>query len=380
MRRRLAFLIRDLGYGGAQRQLAALARLMNQGSDFEPHVVAFYDGPLRLEIESAGVPVHCIGKRHRWDLAGFLLRLTGTLRRIRPVIVHGYLAEANLMASLTRPFCGRPAVVWGIRDSQSDAHLWGVLGKLSFRLTTLLSSTPRGLIANSHAGRRWYRQQGYPMDDEDFRVIANGIDTGRFQTVADTQEVRLKLGLPTAQPVVGIIGRMNPMKDHDTFMNAAARVSEVMPETHFLIMGGGPDDYVSDLHQKARNLGIADRITWKEPRDDLENVYPALRVLVSSSSFGEGFSNVIAEAMACGIPCVATNVGDSAALIGGTGWTAEPGDADGLASGVLQILRLPGTERRALGAAARHRIENDFTLLRMAAQTTETLLDWLRKA
>ncbi len=377
MRRRLVFLIRDLGFGGAQRQLATLVRALAADKAFEPHVVAFYDGALREDLEKAGVTVHCIEKLHRWDLLGFAFRLVATLRRIRPELVHGYLAEANLMSTLARPFCRNPVIVWGIRDSQSDADQWGILGKLSFRLNAILSSTPRGIIANSNAGRQWYRQRGYPMDDEDFRVIANGIDTSRFRPRADSAILRRNLGLPSEAPVVGIIGRLNPIKDHTTFLEAAARISVDMPQTRFLVMGSGPDDYTHALRECAKRVGIEDQVDWSAARQDLENVYPALDVLVSSSSFGEGFSNVIAEAMSCAVPCVTTNVGDSAALTAGTGWTCEPGDSNGLAAGILQILRMAPAERAELGQTARNRIESEFTIDRLAAQTTDALLAWL---
>lgn len=377
MRPTLAFLIRDLGYGGAQRQLATLACGLAARGDFDVHVVCFYGGPLRCELENAGIPVHCIEKGHRWDLAGFFLRLVGTLRSIRPDLVHSYLAEANLMASLTRPFCRRPTIVWGIRDSQSDAHQWGILGKLAFRLNVKLSSTARGLISNSHAGRQWYREQGYPMDDEDFRVIPNGIDVSRFTPSALAQSIRREWGFDDRHSVVGIIGRLNPMKDHPTFLQAAARVAADSPHVRFVVMGHGPETYLAELTGLAEKLGLSDKLRWLPPQQDLENLYPALTTLVSSSSFGEGFSNVIGEAMACGIPCVATAVGDSALLIGDTGWTCPPGDPDTLAAGILHLLQLSGDKRSELSQSARKRIEDNFTTDLMVQRTASALIDWL---
>lgn len=377
MRPRLVFLIRDLGFGGAQRQLVTLARGLASRADFDVHVVSFYDGPLKNDLDAADISTHCIGKRHRWDLAGFFLRLLRTLREIRPAILHGYLAEANLMATLARPFCGNPVIVWGIRDSQSDAHQWGLLGKLSFRLNTLLSSTARGLIANSNAGRQWYRDHDYPMDDEDFRVIPNGIDLDRFAPRHPPHPFRQEHALTDSQPLIGIIGRLNPMKDHPTFLQAAARVTADLPDVRFLIMGSGTDDYLADLKQLAARLHLTDQIIWATPRNDLESIYPALDLLVSSSSFGEGFSNVLAEAMACGTPCVATTVGDSASIIGDTGWTCPPGAPDALAAAILHVIRLPATQRTTLRQSARTRIEENFTIHLMVRRTSDALTAWL---
>lgn len=376
MRPRLAFLIRDLGYGGAQRQVATLARRLAAGDAFEPHVVSFYDGPIGDELRAADVAVHCVEKQHRWDLPGFFGRLVATLRKIRPALVHGYLAEGNLMATLTRPFCRSPLVVWGIRDSQTDAHQWGILGRLSFRLNVMLSSSPRGIIANSNAGRQWYRERGYPADDEDFQVIPNGIDVQRFKPLRENTASWDTLGVTADSLVIGIIGRLNPMKDHATFLEAAARVSAELPNAQFLIMGSGNESWTRKLRQQAAQLGLGERVIWSTPRRDLEQVYPALDLLVSSSAYGEGFSNVIAEAMACGIPCVATQVGDSAGLIAGTGWTCPPGDADALAASILHPLKLPLSERLTMGRDARTRIQDHFTIDHMVSQTVNALQSW----
>lgn len=311
----LAFLIRDLGHGGAQRQLVLLAQgLARAGHQIS--VIHFYDGAFRAELEAAGVQTVCVGKRGRWDLPGFFRRLIKAVRQLRPEILHGYLAESNLMALLLKPFCGFPRVVWGVRDSQTDAHLWGILGKLSFRLNCLLARFADLIICNSSAGRDYYAARGYPAAR--MHVIPNGIDTARFQPGPKLTRTTLTFGL---------VGRLSPMKDHATFLHAAALV----PHAQFVIVGSGDETYARQMRDLATSLGIADRVTWLPAQNDMPSVYAAFDCLVSSSAFGEGFSNVIGEAMACGVPCIASDVGDTAAIIGNAAQIFRAGDHEALA-------------------------------------------------
>jgi glycosyltransferase involved in cell wall biosynthesis len=316
---RLSFIIRDLGHGGAQRQLALLARgLAREGH--EVSVIHFYDGPFRAELEASGIHTICVGKKGRWDMLGFFFRLVKAVRETQPQILHGYLAESNLMALFLKPFCGFPRIVWGVRDSQTDAHLWGVLGKLSFRLNCLLARFADLIICNSRAGRDYYAARGYPRHK--MHVIPNGIDTRYFQPRARKSSKMLTFGL---------VGRMSPMKDIATFLHAAA----LDPHAKFVIVGSGDAKYESEMRSLATTLGLADRVTWLPAQRDMPAVYSTFDCLVNSSAFGEGFSNVIGEAMACGVPCIASDVGDSAWIIGEKSQIFRAGDHEALAQCML---------------------------------------------
>ncbi|TDU68072.1 glycosyltransferase involved in cell wall biosynthesis [Prosthecobacter fusiformis] len=355
---RLAFLIRDLGHGGAQRQLVTLAKALVARGGFEVTVVHFYPGVFEEELRAAGVRTACVGKRHRWDLAGFFMRLVKTMRGLRPDVIHGYLHEANLMALFLRPWCGSPKVVWGIRDSQTDADTWGVLGKLSFRLNCLLSGRADCIVANSRAGRDYYIGKGYPA--ERFEVVPNGIDVDKFTNHS--------LGAGGCTFVV--IGRLHPMKDHATFLRALAAV----PEARGRIIGSGSPGYVEEMKHLAGALGVADRLTWEPARDDLPAVYPTLDCVVSTSAYGEGFSNVLGEAMACGVPCLASDVGDSAWLLADERRVYAAGDAAALAEKMREFLNLDEKARRVWGNENRQRILDHFTVAGMAEKTAGLLL------
>ncbi|MEZ5386105.1 MAG: glycosyltransferase [Prosthecobacter sp.] len=344
---RISFIIRDLGHGGAQRQLVLLAAgLRCEGH--EVSVIHFYEGAFRSELEAAGVNTVCVGKRSRWDLLGFFFRLAQAARRSHPEVLHGYLAESNLMALLLKAFCGFPRVVWGVRDSQTDAHLWGVLGRLSFRLNCLLARFANSIICNSNAGRDYYLARGYPAHKT--HVVPNGIDTARFQP---------RPRQPSIAPTFGLVGRLSPMKDHATFLKSAALV----PDARFVIVGSGDETYARQMRDLAASLGIADRVTWLPAQDDMPSVYATFDCLVNSSAFGEGFSNVIGEAMACGVPCIASDVGDSAAIIGDPSHMFPAGDHVALAKCM----------REFQPREARARIVDEFSVQRLVERTTRLL-------
>lgn len=346
---RLAFIIRDLGAGGAQRQLATLAAGL-QREGHEVSVLHFYGGQFEAALQAAGVRTVCVGKKGRWDLAGFFVRLVKAARAVRPEVLHGYLAEANLMALFLKPFCGLPKVVWGVRDSQTDAHLWGVLGKLSFRLNCLLARFADLILCNSKAGHEYYVAQGYPRGR--MAVVPNGIDTERFQPPAVARK-------PQPERVFGLVGRLSPMKDHATFLRAGALV----PDARFVIVGSGDEAYTQQMRELAEQLGIAQKVTWMPAREDMPAVYAGFDCLVNSSAFGEGFSNVIGEAMACGVPCITSDVGDSAWLVGDADRVFPPGDHVALAQRMRDLQ--PQNPRK--------RVVNEFSMERLI-QRTERLL------
>ncbi len=357
---RLSFLIRDLGHGGAQRQLITLAKALTSRGEFAVSVVHFYPGAFESELRAAGVKTFCIGKKHRWDLTGFFFRLVETMRELRPDVIHGYLHESNLMALFLKPLCGFPKIIWGIRDSQTDAATWGVLGKLSFRLNCLFSGYADKIIANSRAGRDYYIRHGYPADN--FEIVPNGIDVERFNAQPAPAQSR--------GSIFGLIGRLHPMKDHATFLRALAEV----PEASAVIIGSGDVTYGESLKQLAESLGITSRIEWRPAQDDLTHVYPSFDALVSTSAYGEGFSNVIGEAMACGLPVITSDVGDSAWLVDDTKRVFPAGDHALLAKHMRQMLAMTQEERRTLGQKNRQRIGQNFTIAKMVERTAALCL------
>jgi glycosyltransferase involved in cell wall biosynthesis len=369
---RVLFLIRALQAGGAERQLVTLARHLDPAR-FAITVVTFYPGG-ELEADLSGIPALRLlsaAKRGRWDLLGFLFRLWRLVRRVRPDIMHGYMYGANELSWLLGRAIGAH-VVWGIRASNMDVKQYDWATKVLFRTGAWLAPRVDLIIANSAAGRDHHVSLGYPPGQ--FIVIPNGIDTTAYRRdPAARARVRLEWGIRDDELLIGIVARLDPMKDHETFLRAASRVSLVAPHIRFAIVGSGPTPLRVALECMARELSIAPRIVWTGRRHDIAAIHCALDLATSTSAFGEGVSNSLGEAMACETPCVATNVGDARALLGDTGIVVPVRDAAALAAAWLDILRDGLAERTKRGHRARARIVEQFSVVALAARTSEFL-------
>lgn len=359
---RILFLVRSLRRGGAERQLVALASGLHRRG-WPISVACCYGGGIfQAELEKAGVPILDLRKRGRWDVVGFLWRLLRALRRSNPVIVHGYMPLGNLLALLARAACPRARVVWGVRSSNIDRTTHDWLSRLTFRMSCSAARLADSIIANSEAGATHHAALGYPQAR--IKVIPNGIDTGRFRfDEAGRQRIRGEWHVSDACSLIGLVGRLDPMKDHRTFLRAAALLAMRDARWRFVCIGGGQPDCVQTVKAAATRLGLDQRLLWTGPRNDMAAVYSALDIAVSSSC-GEGFSNVIAEAMACGRPCVVTDVGDSARILGTCGEVVEAGDPPALAAAVERLgMALEDPEEAArLQASARARIVETYSL------------------
>ncbi len=361
MKTRIAFLIRSLELGGAERQLTALARGLDP-HQFETTVYCFYPvGPLLAELEESGIRVVSLGKTGRWDIAKFVLRLATRLRRDRPHVVHSFMGPPNLIALLLRPWAGRPRVIWGIRASNMNLADYDATWRLTFALERLLSRCPDAIIANSYAGREHLVASGFSAKRLD--VVPNGIDMERFDVDRDVgQPVRCEWKHETDDILIGLVARFDSKKDHAGFLRAAAIVVKTHPDARFVLVGGAGRVERADLSALADSLGLnAGRLVWAGSRIDVPAVYAALDIHVSASAYGEGFPNAVGEAMAARLPCVVTDVGDSAAIVGDCGIVVPPRDPQALAAGIEKLISLSAEMRGTLGGRARERIATNFS-------------------
>jgi len=229
------------------------------------------------------------------------------------------------------------------------------------------------IVLNSERGKKVHISKGY--DGRRMVVIPNGFDPELFKPdEAARASVRRELGLSENLILVGLIARCDPMKDHETFFRGAGLLIRRLPAVHFLLGGAGVSTENPPLAQMARKNGLDGRVHFLGPRDDIPRLTAALDLGTSASVFGEGFCNAIGEAMACGVPCVATDVGDSAPIIGHTGRVVPPRDASALADAWASLLGMPEKDRRALGAAARERIASLFQLRQIIRKYKELYL------
>ncbi len=360
---------RALEIGGAERQLVTLARALDR-SCIEPTVLTYYpDGPLAAELSDAGIRHASLFKRGRWDVVGFTARLARWLQFNRPDVLHSFLTTDNLFAAIAGRFARRPHLVWGARATYMDLSRFDMAARLTYWLEGRFANSPETIVANAHAGRTHLVARGFREDR--IRVVPNGIDTARFRPNPETRtRQRTAWGVADDDLVIGCVARLDPMKDHETLLAAFAPLAKEAPGVHLVCVGGG--ERASQLQDLANTLGVSERVVWTGATGDVETLYPGFDLHVSTS-YGEAFPNAVAEAMAAGTPNVATDVGDSARILGETGWLIPPRDPESLTN-VLHAARNDRASFATRGVAARQRIEDRFSVKSMAAAMTEIYL------
>jgi glycosyltransferase involved in cell wall biosynthesis len=297
-----------------------------------------------------------------------LFRLARLIHRSRPDIVQTWLYHADLIGLLAARLAGRAPVVWTLRSSQFELQHYSKLTGLTVKALSRLSRWPAAILSNSTAGMNAHLAIGYRPRWA--RVIPNGIDTNMFQpSQTARQDVRAELGVGADTLLIGCIARYDPMKDH---LNVFSAFSRVAADARLLLAGKGTEP---GNHELTGQIGLGrlrpERVIRLGERRDTDRIIAALDILVLGSAFGEGFPNALGEAMACGVPCVATDVGDNTAIIGGCGRVVPPKNPQALAEAMSQLLALSSDERRALGVRARERIQKDYALSAMVRSYSE---------
>jgi glycosyltransferase involved in cell wall biosynthesis len=361
---RIVLLIRSLGDGGTERQVTSLAIGLHRRGHRVVVVQLFAGMHFLADLGGAGVPVWTAGMRGRWDLG----RLAGTLRKVRrfrPDVVHGFHVESNLLALALS--AGAPArAVWAVRHADDGRRPDDSLARALRHIHDGLAPRADLLIANSRLARRQLLDRGLAPK----RVVAidNGIDGDRFAPDAEARRaLRAHWGVGESELLIGAVARLDPIKDHVTFLQAAALARRSERPIRFVCVGGGPAAYASQLVALAERLQVADRVRWLGVRHDMPRVYNALDVC-TVPSLREGLSNAACEAIACGVPCVVTDVGDHRRL-SGVAVVVPPGDAGALADGWRRALEMAPAER----AAARRWIRESFGVDRFLDETELTL-------
>jgi glycosyltransferase involved in cell wall biosynthesis len=219
---------------------------------------------------------------------------------------------------------------------------------------------------------KYHADQGYAC--KRITVIPNGIDTGYFMPQPDKgADLRRQWQIGSEIPLIGRVGRLDPMKDYATFLKAAKTVAARRPDVRFVIAGGGPDQILNDLKALSCFLELDGRVLWLGPREDLPAVYSAC-TLTTSSSFGEGAPNVVAESLACAVPCVATDVGDSSRVLGPGGMIVPPGNPAALAEAWERIISLSQQQQQHTGEKGREHIIDNFGIQEMVHATEKVFL------
>ena len=359
---RVCHLITTLDVGGAELMLARLVEGMDRDR-FPAAVISLAaPGPVAARIRAAGVEVATLGMRRGRPSASAVVRLLGRLRTLRPHVLQTWLHHADLLGLAAGRLAGVRHVLWNVRNSDMRMDRYGFLSRRTLDACRLASRRPDGIVVNSRAGYEHHRRLGYRP--RAWYYIPNGIDTAVFRPAAAARaRVRRALGVPPRAPLIGFAARVDPMKDHHTFLRAAALLAQRRPDARFLLAGAGtrPGGRIDDL---VRRAGLGSRLLQLGPRTDVAQLTAALDVATAASRFGEGFPNVAAEALACGVPCVAADVGDAARVVAGAGAVVPPEDPHRLAAAWDELLAAGSEARRRLGRAGRAHVAGQFSLAR----------------
>jgi glycosyltransferase involved in cell wall biosynthesis len=368
---KVLFLMRSLEIGGAERQLTELVRNIDHAK-FEIQVVTFYGGgPLETELDGVeNVEVLSLGKSGRWDLLSFLAKLLGAEKTFSPHITVSYLDVPNSFNVLSGKLLGTK-IVLGVSASYIDFSRYDWTAALVYRTGAVLSHFADRIIANSYAGEKYNIEHGYSA--KNMSVIHNGIDTKTYTSDKQSgSKLRAEWGISESKLVVGLVGRLDPMKDYPNFLNAGLIINQRFTNVCFVCVGDGPASYREEMKTLAASLGLSN-LVWAGARRDMPAVYNAFDIFVSSS-YGEGLAGVVGEAMSSGLPCVVTDVGDSAFAVGDTGLVVPPKNPELLANAIGKVLDMSDLERLELGQKARQRVLDHFSIEKMVS-TYEALFE-----
>lgn len=372
---KILHVIVGLNVGGAELMLKRLIESQLKCPEYEHSVISLTDiGVIGPQLQAQGISVSSVGMRNLLGIPKTLGILYRTVRQRRPDIVQTWMYHADLLGGLAARAAGVRNVIWGIRTTD--------LGKGGKRSTQLIrklcaylsSCLPAKIICAAEASRIAHVQIGY--DSSRMEVIPNGFDLNRLAATGEQRDaIRRSFSIAEGQIVIGSLGRFNPVKDQANFIAATGVLAKRYPTLRFMMVGRGLEDDNQILKGLLDSTGCSDRYILMGERNDVPACLISMDIYCLHSRT-EGFPNVLGEAMAVGVPCVATDVGDAAILLGGNGIVVPPQDSEALAEGLEQMVKLSQEARAKLAEHGKARIFDEFTLER-ASQRFRALYDSL---
>jgi glycosyltransferase involved in cell wall biosynthesis len=359
---RILHIITSLQMGGAEMALYRLVSTLDPNL-FQQSVISLTrEQPVGDFIQSAGISVESLGLSPGFPDPRSIFRLKQMITDFSPDIVQTWMYHADFLGGIAARLAGSYPVVWNIRHTITDKGSLKTSTYLIASVNALLSRyLPTKIICNANAGRQTHVAMGF--DESKMLVIENGFDLSQFvPDKTSRQDVRNELELPGNGKLIGMAARYHPQKDHENFFRAASLLLQKHQNVDFLLWGNKADDNNLELAELVHSLDLQNHVHMLGLRMDGQRLFSALDVATLSSAYGEAFPQVIGEAMACGVPCVVTDVGDSARIVENTGRIIPPRDPQALAKAWDELLSMPEEERTGLGLSARERIKNLFSL------------------
>lgn len=358
----IAFVITGLGTGGAEMMLYKLLTKIDK-QRFKPIVISLMDrGTFGERIEKLGIAVYTLDMKRGMPTPATFWRLINIINQVKPDILQGWMYHGNLAAYLASIFSSsKIPVVWSIHHSIQSLELEKRMTIAIIKLCANISRFVERIIFVSKNSKAQHSAIGYTSANS--CVIPNGFDTSLFQPSSSAKiSIRQELGLSENTFLIGLIGRYHPMKDHDNFLQAALLLSKNFPQIHFLLAGTGTDTSNDKLRDSIEKLELSNRVHLLGERSNTYWLIAGLDILTLSSAYGEAFPLVVGEAMACGVPSVVTDIGDSGWIVGDTGKVIPPRNPQSLMKAWQDLIDIGREGREALGKAARSRIINHFSL------------------
>jgi len=359
---KVVHIITGLDTGGAEMMLYKFLSTSDR-TKFKSIVISLKDkGTFGSRIEELGIPVYIIGMTDGKATITALWKLSNLIRSISPDIIQGWMYHGNIAASISRLlYYKKVSVIWNIRHSLYALENEKKQTALLIRLGAICNKLAEKTIYNSRKSADQHENLGYAVDRT--VVIPNGFDCDKFKPSKTVRkQMRNILNIKNRDIVFGLIGRYHPMKDHANFFKAAGRLSKTYSNVIFLLAGRDVDDSNVDLIELIMRYDLENCVYLLGERNDIYELNTCLDIACSSSSYGEAFPNVIGEAMSCAVPCVVTDVGDSAWIVGDTGKVVPPRDADEFANACDLLIKAGREERKRLGEMARKRVIDNFAL------------------
>lgn len=359
---KILYIISGLPTGGAEMMLYKLLSVINRDI-FEPVVISLTDyGSLGNNIKKLNIPVYKMEINAGFPNPFKVWRFIKLVRKINPELIQGWMYHGNLAALLAKwVLPNRVFLLWNIRHTPDDLKKEKRLTALVIRLGAKFSSYPDCIIYNSNVSEQKHELLGY--NNKNKSIIPNGFNCEQFKPFDKAKsKLRHSLDLNKDTLLIGLVARYHIMKDHVTFLHSAGKLNKTYPEIHFVLVGQGVDKNNHLLIKLIEDLKITKNIHLLGKRIDVDEITAGLDIACSSSSWGESFSNAIGEAMASGIPCIVTDVGDSAWIVGETGIVVKPGDIKVFTDAMITLIKMSSEERLGLGKLARNRIIKYFSL------------------
>jgi glycosyltransferase involved in cell wall biosynthesis len=359
---KIVHIITGLNDGGAE---AVLYRLCKYDTTNTHVVISMMDqgkyGPL---LRECGVDMYCLGMPRRGLKLKGLNLLRKHLKKEKPDVIQTWMYHGDLVGGVIARILGYKSICWGIRHSTLEKGKSPQSTILVAKLCSLLSHVvPAKIICCSQRAAEVHQQLGYSKNK--IVVIPNGYDLDQFSPDQEArQRLRTEWGISDDLPLLGMVARYDPQKDHVNLIKALGMLKKSGKEFRCVLVGSGMDLSNSELVALIEDEDIEDRVLLLGRRLDIQKVMNAIDLHILSSSYGEAFPNVLAEAMACGTPCITTDVGDAALIVGETGWVVPPKDPTALTQAIANAVEechKPGKwdERKT---ASRERINENFCI------------------